>query len=198
MKSSTFLIGRRGSSTRSTSIVANASPLRARPARFALPLPSLASGAWKRSRWRRCLSLPGAVLLLGRRLLEHPDRLGAAVETAFFKHLFTRFYKETPTFSYWRDRKNGDLEVDIIAELGERLVPFEVKYQGTEITAKKLKGLRLFLEQRDVEHGYVITQRWEDFGVMNLTSALPGKEREKLSARVLRIPAPLACFWLSS
>ncbi len=36
-------------------------------------------------------ALPGAVLLLGRRLLEQPERLGAAVETAVFKHLFTRF-----------------------------------------------------------------------------------------------------------
>ncbi len=143
-------------------------------------------------------ALPGAVLLLGRRLLEQPERLGAAVETAFFKHVFTRYYKETPTFSYWRDRKNADYEVDIIAGLGDRLVPFEVKYQGTEISAKKLKGLRIFLEQRKLERGYVITQRWEDFGIMAVTSGLQGKEREKLSAKVLEIPAPLACFWLST
>ena len=142
-------------------------------------------------------ALPGAVLLLGRRLLEQPDRLGAAVETAFFKHLFTRYYKETPTFSYWRDRRNADYEVDIIAGLGERLVPFEVKYQGAEISAKKLKGLRIFLEQRKIDRAYVITQRWEDFGVMEVTSGLPGKERELLPAKVLKIPAPLACFWLS-
>ncbi len=32
---------------------------------------------------------------------EQPERLGAAVETAFFKHLFTRYYRETPTFSYF-------------------------------------------------------------------------------------------------
>jgi predicted AAA+ superfamily ATPase len=143
-------------------------------------------------------ALPGAVLLLGRRLLEQSDKLGAAVETALFKHLFTRFYKDTPTFSYWRDRQNSDYEVDIIAELGDRLVPFEVKYQGTDITSKKLKGLRIFLEQRNVDQGYVITQRWEDFGIMEVTSGLPGRQREKLQARVLKIPAPLACFWLSS
>jgi predicted AAA+ superfamily ATPase len=135
--------------------------------------------------------------LLGRRLLEQPDRLGAAVETAFFKHLFTRFYKESPTFSYWRDRKSADREVDIIAELAGRLVPFEVKYQGTEITAKKLQGLRIFLEQRKLDQGYVITQRWEDFGVMSTTVAFPRSARKQRSARVLKIPAPLACFWLS-
>lgn len=143
-------------------------------------------------------ALPGAVLLLGKRLLERPERLGAAVETAVFKHVFTRFYKETPTFSYWRDRRNADREVDIVAELGDRLVPFEVKYQDTEITAQKLKGLRVFLEERSVDQGYVISRRWEDFGVIEPTSGQAGREREKLAAKVLVIPAPLACYWLSA
>ena len=55
----------------------------------------------------------------------------------------------------------------------------------------------LFLAERGVEHGYVITQRWEDFRVMGTTSARKGRERDKLDARILAIPAPLACFWLS-
>jgi len=142
-------------------------------------------------------ALPGAVLLLGRRLLEKPDRLGAAVETAFFKHLYTRYYPDQPTFSYWQDKKNRDLEVDLIAETGDRLVPFEVKYQDAQTTGRKLKGLRLFLEEHKLEHGYAITQRWEDFGVIETTSARKGREREKLDAKILSIPAPLACYWLS-
>ncbi len=143
-------------------------------------------------------AIAGAVLLLGRRLLEQPDRLGTAVETAFFKHLVTRYYAETPTFSYWRDRKHADHEVDVIVEMGARLIPFEVKYQGISVTAAKIKGLRLFLEERGLEHGYVITQRWDDFGVMGLTSAHRGREREPLAAKVLKIPAPLACYWLAN
>lgn len=142
-------------------------------------------------------SLPGAMLLLGRRLLQKPDRLGAAVETAFFKHIFTRYYPEQPTFSYWQDKKNRDLEVDLIAEAGGRLVPFEVKYQDAEPTPRKLKGLRLFLEEKKVQHGYVITQRWEDFGIIETTSARKGHERDPLNAQILAIPAPLACLWLS-
>lgn len=74
---------------------------------------------------------------------------------------------------------------------------FEVKYQDTETSPKKLKGLRLFLEEKKVAHGYVITQRWEDFGILETFSARKGSEREKLDARILSIPAPLACFWLS-
>lgn len=142
-------------------------------------------------------ALPGSVLLLGRKLLERPDRLGAAVETAFFKHVFTRFYSQTPRFSYLRG-KDEDYEVDIIAELGDRLVPFEVKYQDADITPKKLKGLRHLIEDRGVEQAYVITQRWEDFGFLPVQSAKQGKEQDVLAARVLRIPAPLACYWLSA
>jgi predicted AAA+ superfamily ATPase len=55
-------------------------------------------------------ALPGAVLLLGRRLLEKPDRLAAAVETAFFKHLYTRYYPDQPTFSCWQDKSNRSLD----------------------------------------------------------------------------------------
>jgi predicted AAA+ superfamily ATPase len=141
-------------------------------------------------------AIPGAVTLQGRKLLERPDRLGRAVETAFFKHVFTRFYADAPRFSYWKDAKRGE-EVDLVAELPDRTVPFEVKYQDAEITSAKLKGMRLFLEKHKIEHGYVISRRWDDFRVLEVTSAIRGKESEKLSARVILIPAPLACFWLS-
>lgn len=143
-------------------------------------------------------ALPGAVLLLGRKLLQDPQRLGAAVETAFFKHVFTRYYSQTPRFSYWQDKRNRDLEVDLIGELGDRLVPFEVKYQDVEVTPKRLKGMRLFLEERKVTQGYVITQRWDDFKVLDATSARSGQEQIRLDAQILSIPAPLACYWLSA
>lgn len=37
------------------------------------------------------------------------DALGCAVETAFFKHVFARFYERTVGFSYWRGK--GDKEL---------------------------------------------------------------------------------------
>lgn len=140
-------------------------------------------------------ALPGAVTLQGRKLLERPERLGAAVETAFFKHVFTRFYAQAPRFSYWKGPKGE--EVDLIAELPDRAVPFEVKYQDAEIGGQRLKGLRHFLEKYEIEQGYVITQRQQNFGPLELTSAAKGREREKLRAQVMAIPAPLACYWLS-
>jgi predicted AAA+ superfamily ATPase len=141
-------------------------------------------------------AIAGAVMLLGRELLEQPVRLGNAVETAFFKHVFTRYYPQNPRFSYWRSGPKGE-EVDLIAELPTRAVPFEIKYQDTEIDGQKLKGLRLFLEKYNTQQAYVITQRSQDFRVLELTSAQKGSERKKLPAQVLAIPAPLACYWLS-
>jgi len=32
----------------------------------------------------------------------------------------------------WEDKRNRDLEVDLIAEIGDRIVPFEVKYQDAD------------------------------------------------------------------
>lgn len=142
-------------------------------------------------------ALPGAVLLLGRKLLEQPDRLGAAVETAFFKHVFTRFYAQTPSFSYWQDKQKRSVEVDLIAEVGARLVPFEVKYQDTAITMGKLEGLRSFMTKKNLQHGYVITRRSQDLFVQDLR----GREGDGDGAskgRLAFIPAPLACYWLSA
>ncbi|MDD3764289.1 MAG: ATP-binding protein [Nevskiales bacterium] len=141
-------------------------------------------------------ALPGAMLLLGRRLLEQPDRLGAAVETAFFKHVFTRYYAQTPRFSYWRDTKGKELEVDLVAEIADRIVPFEVKYQDAELTQRRLKGLRAFLQDKGVDQGYVVTRRWEDFGIVEASPLKSGENGHQ--ARILAVPAPLACYCLSA
>lgn len=112
--------------------------------------------------------------------------LGQAVETAFFKHVFSRYYQRSIAFSYWRGKK--DQEVDIIADTGKRLVPFEVKYRDRNVGASELKGLIQFCQERKVSRGYVITKDAADFGVISL----PGNE----NTLALKIPAPLACYWL--
>lgn len=145
-------------------------------------------------------ALPGAIMLLGRNLLTQPERLGAAVETAFFKHILTRYWRETPEFSYWIDGKSKQ-EVDIVTRIADRLVPFEVKYQDTSITPTRLKGMRQFMAERQVSQGYVITQRWEDFRRIPVTA--PGRrskesqEENPAIGEVVAIPAPIACYWMS-
>lgn len=132
-------------------------------------------------------AIAGSVLLKGNALLEDSARLGAAVETAFFKHVFTRYYPVSIGFSYWRDTRTKE-EVDVIAEIQGDLVPFEVKYSDAVVGAGDVKGLRKFCELRSIERGYVLTKNSSDFGVLPLPDS---------RATILKIPAPLACYWLS-
>ena len=128
-----------------------------------------------------------SVLLKGKGLLEDAKMLGQAVETAFFKHVFTRYYQSSIAFSYWRGGKK-DQEVDIIADIGGRLVPFEVKYRGQTVGPADLRGLIAFCAERTVTRAYVITKDAADFGVMSLAG--DGE------IQALKIPAHLACYWL--
>jgi predicted AAA+ superfamily ATPase len=144
-----------------------------------------------RGRWKVYLAdaaIAPSVLLKGKSLLEDPTAMGAAVETAFFKHVFTRYYQQSVGFSYWRGKK--DQEVDVIAEVEGRLVPFEVKYRHQSTGWAELKGTVQFCEKRQVSLAYVVTKEPEDFGRME-------RELESgLKLEVVKIPAPLACYWL--
>ncbi len=130
-------------------------------------------------------TLAGSILLKGRSLLDDPVHLGAAVETTFFKHVLTRYYQQSTGFSYWQGR--GRHEVDVVMEIAGELIPFEVKYQSGGVEARDLTGLRLFCEKHHLARAYVITRDFDDSGL------LPDMGETK----VLMIPAPLACYWLS-
>jgi predicted AAA+ superfamily ATPase len=131
-----------------------------------------------------------SVLLKGKSLLEDPEALGVAVETAFFRHVFARYYRRSLAFSYWRGRRGH--EVDVIAHAGEdRLVPFEVKYRAQARQPDRWKGLAEFCRERRVDQAYLITKDPRDFGVLPVPDADDG-------ALVLMIPAALACYWLGA
>lgn len=128
-----------------------------------------------------------SVLSKGRALLTDDALLGRVVETAFFKHVFTRFYDVNVNFAYWRGR--NDVEVDIIAEVPGRLVPFEIKYRSQNTGAEDLRGMLEFCTTKGVRRGYVITRRLNDFGVVRI-------RQDDTDIELLKIPAPLACYWL--
>ena len=130
-----------------------------------------------------------AVMLKGKAILEDPAALGVATETAVFKHLFARYYPRSVRFTYWRGKK--DREVDLVAEVGGRIIPFEVKYRAQHTGARELKGLIDFCELKKIERGYVVTKSLDDFGTM---TGLPRTSRP--GARIMRIPAPLLCYWM--
>ncbi|MCL4740780.1 MAG: ATP-binding protein [Phycisphaerales bacterium] len=132
-------------------------------------------------------AIAGSVLMRGRALLEDATRLGHAVETAFFKHVFAHYYSVSIGFSYWIGDRGT--EIDVIAEIAGRVVPFEVKYRGT-IDSRDLRALAEFCAARDVNRAYIIGADPRDLSVRPLG---PAPE----APQALVIPAPLACYWLS-
>jgi uncharacterized protein len=127
-----------------------------------------------------------AVMLKGKAILEDAAALGIATETAVFKHLFARYYQQNVRFSYWHGKKN--LEVDLIADVGGQLTPFEVKYRSQHTGIRDLKGLLDLCSQKTIERGYVVTKSLHDFGVI--------PDLPITGTRILRIPAPLLCYWM--
>jgi len=127
-----------------------------------------------------------AVMLKGKAILEDPAALGVATETAVFKHLFARYYAQNVRFTYWRGKK--DREVDLVAEIGGQIIPFEVKYRAQHTGLRDLKGLLELCQQKNIDRAYVVTKSLDDFGVV---ADLPDTV-----TRILRIPAPLLCYWM--
>lgn len=128
-----------------------------------------------------------SVLLKGKAMLQDAAAVGRAVETAFFKHVFTRYYNVSIGFTYWRGKK--DEEVDIVADMQGRLVPFEVKYRHQNTGLGELKGITAFCIQKKVPRGYVITREMSDFSVLSISDS-------PAHTQLLKIPAALACYWL--
>jgi predicted AAA+ superfamily ATPase len=127
-----------------------------------------------------------AVMLRGKSVVEDPTALGVATETAVFKHLFARYYSRQVRFTYWRGKQNR--EVDLVAQFGDQLVPFEVKYRAEHADARQLKGLLELCENKRVERGYVVTKSLDDFGLLPTSG--------KVTTKIMRVPAPLLCYWM--
>jgi len=125
-------------------------------------------------------------MLKGKAILEDSAALGVATETAVFKHLFARYYAQNVRFTYWRGKK--DREVDLVAEVDGQLIPFEVKYRTQHTGLGDLKGLLELCQQKSIHRGYVVTKSLDDFGII---ADLPDT-----TTRILRIPAPLLCYWI--
>ena len=135
-----------------------------------------------------------AVMLKGKSILEDPAALGVATETAVLKHLYSRYYPQNMRFSYWRGKRDHD--VDLIAEVGGQTIPFEVKYWSQHTGARELKGLLELCQQKSIERGYVVTKSLSDFGEMNDVADDRSATQGNPLTRIMRIPAPLLCYWM--
>ncbi|MDP3559545.1 MAG: ATP-binding protein [Legionellaceae bacterium] len=133
-------------------------------------------------------AIASAVLLKGKNILTDPTALGIASETAVFKHLFARYYAQNVQFSYWRGQR--DHEVDLVAQIGEQIIPFEVKYRTQHTDIRALKGLFELCQKKSITHGYVVTKSLEDFGALTPPSPLKTK--------IMQLPAALLCYWMGA
>lgn len=128
-------------------------------------------------------SIAPAVLMKGKSILEDPLALSHCVETAIMGHLWAHCISKQARFSYWRNQK--EKEVDLIVEMGTKLIPIEVKYKSQNAQARDLKGLIDFCHQKkSIQYGYIITKSPQDMGI--------------LQDRYMRIPAALFCYWLGA
>ena len=132
-----------------------------------------------------------AVMLKGKAMLEDPAALGVATETAVFKHLLSRCYASSVRFSYWRGRKQH--EVDLLADVGDQLIPFEVRYRNQHTGKRELRGLLELCDTKTIEHGYIVTRAMQDFGGFNEKQL-----NDRLSTQLIRVPAALLCYWLGA
>ena len=128
-----------------------------------------------------------AVMLKGKGVIEDPVALGIATEAAVFKHLFARYYARQVRFTYWRGKQNHEVDL-VVAEFGDHLIPFEVKYRAAHADPRQLKGLIELCKTKAVERAYVVTKSLDDFGLL----ASP----DDVATRIMRVPAPLLCYWM--
>lgn len=129
-----------------------------------------------------------AVLMKGKAILENARALSQCVETAIIGHLWSHCISNQARFSYWRNQK--EQEVDLVVEMGEAIIPFEVKYQSQMVQMRDVLGLiDLCGQKTSIQHGYVITKSPQDIG--------PFQEKP-LQKKQMRIPASLFCYWLGA
>ena len=72
--------------------------------------------------------------------------------------------------SYWRTQ-NG-LEVDLIIETNNKIIPIEIK-SGENISLNQLNGLNKFMEENKIKQGYVISMDKKPYKLDNKITVLP-------------------------
>ena len=111
--------------------------------------------------------------VLGRNRSQVESEIGKMAETVVVDHCRRLRYRLHPRsefeVSYWR---NKSTEVDVVLDLGNLVIPIEVKYRESIGRGKDRKGLRCFLEENE----------GTDFGI------IVSKDELSLEENILAIP----------
>ncbi len=125
-----------------------------------------------------------SVLLKGTSILDDHVALGVSIETAFFKHLFVHYAKNS-RITYWQDDKKH--EEYLLMEDNNEITPFVINYHSQHVGTRNLKGLLEFCQKKSVKHAYIITKSLDDFGLL--------ENPNLCDTHILKIPASLFCYW---
>ena len=83
--------------------------------------------------------------------------------------------------------------MDLVAEVNNEVIPFEVKYRTQHTDKRELKGLMELCSHKNIKRAYVVTKSLNDFGKMEQFNNKGGS-----TVDVMKIPAPLLCYWMGS
>jgi hypothetical protein len=73
-----------------------------------------------------------------------------------------------------------------------------VKYRAQHTGARELKGLIELCRAKRIARGYVITKSLDDVGPMQglpVSAPEPSPDAPTVATQIMRIPAPLLCYW---
>lgn len=129
-----------------------------------------------------------AIMIKGKTILKNAHELSQCVETAVIGHLRSHCLSNHARFSYWRNQK--EKEVDLVVEIGQKIIPFEIKYQSQIIKPRDVPGLIALCNlKKNIKNGYIITKTPEDIGLL---------KEKSLKKNIIKIPASLFCYWLGA
>lgn len=71
-----------------------------------------------------------------------------------------------------------------------------MKYRAQHTSVRELKGLMELCESKRISRGYVVTKLLDDFGP--IAGLQPAQGGDSGSTQIMRIPAPLLCYWMGA
>lgn len=86
--------------------------------------------------------------------MSHP-KFGYSWESMVIEDLCRGLNSIGATYDYFHYRTSGGAEVDLVLEGEFGLLPIEIKF-GQKVSARELRGIRGFIEERKCRYGIVI------------------------------------------
>lgn len=131
-------------------------------------------------------AIRNAVLMI-EDVLSEESELGATVETAVYKHIFSFYQGSTAQLGYFRKAKDNQKEVDVVIELPRQKILCEVKYRNNSHIPAADAIVELCQDENSkVTNAFLITKQLDDFGIAKHETVIP----------IMRVPAIVFLYLL--